>query len=191
MTKVIFEFDEEADLFAQWRAVKIKFGESDSYRNKESLKVNSTVIEICKGKDFVDCKDALREFLNKKYYSNPIFRKASVSLENCWREIENEFFMRMDKFMKRKCDFEIRAFVGTSNIREVIYSKMTYNITVRDGPLSFLRASGHEIMHLYFKKFYRDYVEEKIGMEKTKNLNEALTVLLNEEFIDLWIMVWV
>ncbi len=41
-------------------------------------------------------------------------------------------------------------------------------------------------MHLYFHKFYWDSVEKKLGKEKTSDLKEALTVLLNLEFKDLW-----
>ena len=41
-------------------------------------------------------------------------------------------------------------------------------------------------MHLYFHKFYWDDVEEQIGKEKTGNLKESLTILLNLEFKDLW-----
>jgi len=41
-------------------------------------------------------------------------------------------------------------------------------------------------MHLYFHKFYWDKVESEIGEDKTADLKEALTVLLNVEFKDLW-----
>ncbi len=41
-------------------------------------------------------------------------------------------------------------------------------------------------MHLYFHKFYWKKVESQIGKEKTSDLKEALTILLNAEFKDLW-----
>ena len=41
-------------------------------------------------------------------------------------------------------------------------------------------------MHLYFHRFYWKNIEKEIGKEKTGDLKEALTVLLNLEFKDLW-----
>ena len=41
-------------------------------------------------------------------------------------------------------------------------------------------------MHLQFHNTYWKEVEEKIGNRKTSDLKEALTVLLNLEFKDLW-----
>ena len=41
-------------------------------------------------------------------------------------------------------------------------------------------------MHLYFHKFYWNKIETEIGKEKTGDLKEALTILLNLEFKDLW-----
>jgi len=49
-----------------------------------------------------------------------------------------------------------------------------------------LATTGHEIMHLYFHKYFWDDTEKEIGKEKTADLKEALTVLLNLEFKDLW-----
>ena len=47
-------------------------------------------------------------------------------------------------------------------------------------------TAGHEIMHLHFHNTHWSEIEEKIGKEKTFDLKEALTVLLNIEFKDLW-----
>ncbi|MEM4605663.1 MAG: hypothetical protein QW103_01330 [Candidatus Pacearchaeota archaeon] len=47
---------------------------------------------------------------------------------------------------------------------------------------------GHEIFHFYFHKFYFEELEKKIGKEKTTDFKEALTVLLNLEFNDLFLI---
>jgi hypothetical protein len=51
---------------------------------------------------------------------------------------------------------------------------------------SILQTAGHEIMHIQFHHTYWKEVEKKIGWKKTSDLKEALTILLNLEFRDLW-----
>lgn len=48
-----------------------------------------------------------------------------------------------------------------------------------------LENSAHEMMHIQFHNTYWQDVEKQIGKEKTSDLKEALTVLLNIEFKDL------
>ena len=41
-------------------------------------------------------------------------------------------------------------------------------------------------MHFHFFEHYWDGIEKQIGINKTDDLKESLTVLLNLEFKDLW-----
>ena len=50
-----------------------------------------------------------------------------------------------------------------------------------------LSTCGHELMKIFFHNTYWPEIEKKIGKEKTDDLKEALTVLLNLEFSDLWV----
>jgi hypothetical protein len=49
-----------------------------------------------------------------------------------------------------------------------------------------LSICGHELLHIQFHNTYWGEIEKQIGKEKTADLKEALTVLLNIEFKDLW-----
>jgi hypothetical protein len=52
-----------------------------------------------------------------------------------------------------------------------------------------LHTSGHEIMHIHFHNSkHWEVCEKELGWNKTMDLKEALTVLLNLEFYDLWII---
>jgi hypothetical protein len=51
---------------------------------------------------------------------------------------------------------------------------------------SALNTCGHELLHIQFHNLYWNQVENQIGEKKTSDLKEALTVLLNLEFKDLW-----
>ena len=60
------------------------------------------------------------------------------------------------------------------------------------GPLGttndYLRNSAIPSMHLQFHYYFEKDLIIKIGREKFGDLKEALTILLNEEFRDLWIV---
>ena len=51
---------------------------------------------------------------------------------------------------------------------------------------SALLTAGHELMHLHFHEHYFNRVEKELGNKRAHDLKEALTVLLNKEFMDLW-----
>ena len=51
-----------------------------------------------------------------------------------------------------------------------------------------LDTAGHELMHIHIHNTdYWTKTEKEIGYDKTHDLKEALTELLNLEFKDLWI----
>lgn len=108
------------------------------------------------------------------------------SLEKYWRKIEKEFFKRMDILMKKAFDKDIIAYLTTLGVCPYDPDEPSFMFSLFYSLPHQLQTCGHEIMHLYFHKFYWDKVEFKIGKEKTGDLKEALSVLLNVEFRDLW-----
>lgn len=46
---------------------------------------------------------------------------------------------------------------------------------------------GHELLYIHFHDYYLESIKKRIGSDKTHDLREALTVLLNLEFRDLLI----
>lgn len=178
MPKVIFKFDKEKDLWNHWHKSNWK----SSWAN---FKIHSEIKKICEGKKFEECKKELSAHLSKLQKSN-IIQIEINSLEKYWREIEQEFFKRMDNLMGKDFDEDIIAYLTTLGIcpydpdEPSIMFSLLYSLPHQ------LQTCGHEIMHLYFHKFYWDKIESEIGKEKTGDLKEALSVLLNIEFIDLW-----
>jgi hypothetical protein len=52
-----------------------------------------------------------------------------------------------------------------------------------------LEVTGHELMHIQFHNSkYWNLCEKELGFTKTHDLKEALTILLDLEFRDLWII---
>lgn len=178
MVKVEFKFDKEKDLWNHWHKSNWK----SSWAN---FKIHPKIKEICEGKKLEECKEELSKTLSKLQNSK-ILSINLESLEKAWRGIEKEFFKRMNKLMKNKFDKNITAYLTTVGICPYDPNEPSFMFSLFYSLPKSLNTCGHEIMHIYFHKFYWDKIEKKIGKEKTADLKEALTVLLNLEFKDLW-----
>jgi len=178
MPKVIFKFDKEKDLWNNWH--------KSNYKSSwAKFKVHPKIKKICEGKSFKECKEELSIYLLKLQNSNLISLEIN-SLKNSWRNIEQEFFKRMNKLMKNNFDKDIIAYLTTLGICPYDPDEPSFMFSLFYSLPHQLQTCGHEIMHLYFHKFYWNKIEFKIGKERTGDLKEALTVLLNVEFRGLW-----
>jgi len=178
MTKVKFKFDKEKDLWNHWHKANWK-------SNWANFQINPYVKNICHNKKFEGCKKKLGENFSKLHNSN-ILKIHVESVEKAWKGIEKKFFKRMDKLMKNKYNKDITAYLTTLGICPYDPKEPSFMFSLFYSLPRCLQTCGHEIMHLYFHEFYWDLVEKEIGKDKTGDLKEALTVLLNLEFKDLW-----
>jgi hypothetical protein len=178
MPKVTFKFDKEKDLENHWHKSNWKpnFGE---------FKINPKVKEICEGKKFEECKKELTNNF-RMLYKSKIININLEAVEKAWREIETEFFKRMDNIMKKKFNRNITGYLTTLGICPYDPDEPSFMFSLFYPLPNSLSTCGHEIMHLYFHEFYWTGVEKEIGERKTGDLKEALTVILNLEFKDLW-----
>ena len=181
MPKVKFKFDREKDLFNIWETCN---KDSSWYDHKKNI--SSTFLEICEGKEFNECKKELEDYRSKMHNSKliEIFAKA---LQEAWNKINDEFFKRLEKITKKPIyTNEFVAYVTTVTRCPYNEKENWFMISFFKDILNALVTAGHEIMHLQFHNTYWDEIEKQIGKEKTADLKEALTVLLNLEFKDLW-----
>lgn len=179
MPKVIFKFDEEKDLWNHWD----KANRGNSFN--KNIQISPEIKKICEGKKFEECRGELYNYLSKVYNSKITFIFIE-SVEKAWSEIEGEFFKRMNKLMKNKFDKDIIAYLTTAGTCPYDPDEPSFMFSLFYSLPNAVKTCGHEIMHLYFHKFYWNKIEKQIGKEKTADLKEALTVLLNFEFKDLW-----
>lgn len=177
MPKVIFKFDKEKDLWNHWHKSNWK----SSWSN---FKTQPEIKKICEGKKFEECKEELSNHLSKLQNSEIIMLSIN-SLEEYWKIIEEEFFKGMDSLMKKKFEKDITAYLTTVGICPYDPDEPSFMFSLFYSLPKQLQTCGHEIMHIYFHEFYWNEIETKIGKEKTGDLKEALTVLLNLEFKDL------
>lgn len=182
MVKVTFKFDKEKDLWNNWFAVNFKSNlEKDrKFNNIPKLQ------EVCENKDFEECKNEIEKF-HEKIYSSYLIGETLKSFQSAWEKIGEEFFRRLKKITENEFPFEnVTAYLTTQSLCPYDFKKGSFIISIWSNIPSMLRISAHELMHLDFHNNNWEEVENKIGKEKTEKLKEALTVLLNLEFRDLW-----
>ncbi|MEI7718768.1 MAG: hypothetical protein WCI72_02785 [archaeon] len=145
-----------------------------------------SLIAICKGKTFEESKQEILKF-NQRVYTSGIIESFIISLEDYWSKIEGEFFRRLAKMTGNSFEDKITGQITTIGTCPYNPEKSTFMVSLFSHLPSAICTCAHEIMHLHFHKFDFARIEKQIGTEKTHDLREALTVLLNLEFRDLLI----
>lgn len=181
MPKVIFKFNKEKNIYNIWETCN---KDSSWYDHKKN--VHPIFLEMCGGKEFNECKKELEDYMEKMHNSGMINIFAE-SMQKAWDKINDEFFIRLEKITKRKFRFEnVNVYITTVMRCPYDYNEPSFMISFFRDLLSALCVCGHELIHIQFHNTYWNDVEKEIGKEKTADLKEALTVLLNLEFKDLW-----
>lgn len=182
MAKVIFKFDQEKDLYNLWETCN---GDG-SYGFDFKKNMDPKTIALCENKKFEDCKEILAKKFDKMH-SSKLIPILLESVNKAWKEVNNEFFKRLEKIMKRPIyQDSFTGYLTFSNKCPYILKENAFYFNFFNSIMGILRTAGHEIMHLQFHNTYWSDIEKQIGNKKTHDLKEALTVLLNLEFRDLW-----
>lgn len=182
MPKVTFKFNKEKDLWNTWDTLNY-----ESPWEKSTNKPIPILFEICKGKKFSECKAKLEEN-NKILYQSPLIKITARAFQEAWDSISKEYFERLERIMKLPpIKKEIAAYLINQYRCPYDPDEMWFMVSIFSSIPKAMQTSAHEIMHLYFHNSpYWHEAEKQIGKDKTADLKEALTVLLNLEFKDLW-----
>ncbi len=134
-------------------------------------------------------EDKLNNFIreySEKYKIN--FLNQAEKFQNSWNLINEEIFKRMENIFKVK--------LPTNNIMAylTINDRCSYNPGINEQWYFFVNANIkfpeitclHEIFHFYTHLSFGNYLKNKgLNQQKFFDIKEALTVILNHEFIDL------
>jgi hypothetical protein len=181
-TKVTFKLDLEKDIHNVWETANSNL----TYGYDFKKHIHKKTLSICRGKKFEECKKELAKGATK-IYSNKLIPILIKAVNDSWKTINDEYFRRLEKITKTK--MYRNSFTGylTFAGRCPYNTKEHYFYFSYFEPFArIMEIAAHEIMHLQFHNTYWNKVEKKIGKKKTGDLKEALTVLLNLEFRDLW-----
>ena len=182
MPKVKFVFYKERDLDNIWRTANL--GLSYGYDFKQYL--SPDIISMCRGKTFEECKGKLAKRIQKTQSSGMVSNLLKA-VNDSWKEINDEYFKRLKRVMTKPIYADsFKAYMTSIDRCPYNPEEGSFMFSFFSGIPKIMETAGHEIMHLQFHHTYWPKIEDKIGREKTSDLKEALTVLLNLEFKDLW-----
>ncbi len=107
--------------------------------------------------------------------------------EEAWELKEKEFYDRVEKITNKRFPFdEITVYLTTIFPCPYNYNEKWFMTSFLNQPLLSVQVCAHELLHFHFLYYYYDKIKEELGEEKAEDLKEALTVLLNLEFRDLF-----
>jgi len=184
MTKVKFILDIERDLFNAWETANFETTWTTYFKDT----INPKILEICEGKKYEESKEKLKKYYSRMH-SNKIVNSLPQIYQDSWDKINDEYFEILERITGKKMPFdEIKAYLTTQSRCPYSPNEPSFMVSIFNPVLSALKTCGHELMHIHFHNTYWEDIERQIGKEKTGDLKEALTVLLNIEFRHLWMV---
>jgi hypothetical protein len=181
MAQITFKFDKNKDVWNIWNKCNRKslFGS-----NWEKM-IGPKLIKICKGKTFEKSKKEIEKY-NSKLYNSDIIEVFIKSTKKLWNKKEKEFFRRLEKITKKPFKEKLTCYVTTITICPYNVNEKWFMCSLFSNLTGALLTIGHETLHFHFIEHDYKKIEKQIGKEKTEDLKESLTVLLNLEFNDLF-----
>lgn len=185
MSKVEFKLDYKKDAYNYWKIANNK----STWGSDFSKNINQDIIKTLKGKSWEDSKDYIYSLLSRDYKKHKKLIIISLtSFENAWRLIEKDYFKRLEELTKHKIYTDkFTAYLTTASRCPYNHNNNWFMVGLYYNIPSVCQIAGHELMHLQFHKYYWEKCREELNEEKTHDLKESLTVLLNEEFSDLFL----
>ncbi len=181
MPIVEFKFDKDRDIWNYWDSANKKSQFLDF-----SKFIPADLLRLIKGKSQKESYKIIEEILFN-IHNSYLIKVYLNSVSEAWKSIEKEYFKRLSKLTKQSiCSKKFIAYITTTARCPYNKDEKWFMINFFSSIPHTLRTIAHEIMHFQFYKYYFDDVEKEIEKEKTEDLKEALTVLLNLEFKDLW-----
>jgi hypothetical protein len=178
--KVEFYFDKNRDILNIYNAL------NSPNRYGETIRLPSGILELSKIREYSEFSRLLEK------YRSPIYQSGFIesylkAVKDSWSKIEKEYFIRLEKITGIKFSKEkINVYVTTIGKCPYNPEESSFMICFFSNIVQTLREIGHEILHLHLHNHFFNEIENKVGLEKAHEIKEALTVLLNIEFKDLW-----
>jgi len=182
-THVTFKIDYTRDAKNYWEAANSK----PHWGYDFSKCVLPEIKEKVKGKSWNKSKNYLYSLLRKNYKRDgKMINLVKNQFSEVWSLIEDKYFERLEKVMKKPIyTGKFTAYMTTVKRYPYNEKENSFMVGFWEPTVSALLTAAHEIMHLQFHKYYWNQCRKELNNDKTDDLKEAFTVLLNKEFLDL------
>jgi hypothetical protein len=177
---VLFKFDVEVAV----EAIINIYNNPIAYGSDALKYFEPEVLKILKENKYP--KPLLKTYMLELYEAD-IKTPLIIFYSQLWRSVEEEYINRMENITKRGFNRKIiTCYLITATRCKYNPNDRSFTLSLFVNPLAAIRNIGHEVFHLHFHEHFFDNIVNLIGRENTHMLKEALTVLLNVEFKDLW-----
>ncbi|MBI2474982.1 hypothetical protein HYV69_00990 [Candidatus Uhrbacteria bacterium] len=183
MSKIIVKQNIEKDAWNWWSACnKISYG--TDWKQRIDEKIRSKLV----GKTRKQAFRFLVPFLKNLYKKENIIQKKK-EIQNIFNQHQEEIFFRMRKVTGKKIyrkDFV--CYLTTFPRAPYFYSHGYVWLPMIWPRETYVRTFIHELLHFQTYAYWQTRCLKKLTSYEFEDLKEALTIVLNEEFIDL--IIW-
>ncbi|MFA5993399.1 MAG: hypothetical protein WC823_00400 [Parcubacteria group bacterium] len=184
MVKVTFDYNLEKDAWSWVVIAKDRNVWGLNWRDQIAQIPDELLVQIEKA-GFAQAQAIVAEYIKKNVkteYKNRVMRAEMRALEESWGLVEEKYFEILADIMQKPifqegfdCYFTTGLMCPYDEKEGWFMVSMWHSV-----PFS-ITTICHEIMHLQFLYYYRDYLEKNgLADEQIEDLKEALTFLLNE-----------
>jgi hypothetical protein len=187
MTKVKFSYNFKKDA---WAWVRFAMKKGDIYGHKNNL--GFIPLELLEKINKVD-RESAEKIVYDYLLNNPkkeirkfIINQEIKSLKETWVKLESKFFKRLEKVTQKPIfTKEFGAYFNSCFMCPYNEKENWFMINMWSGLPNHIGTICHEIMHLQFSHYYREYCRKVISEEQFQDIKEALTFMLNTDFGDI------
>jgi len=183
MPRIIVKQNIKKDAWNWWHACnKISYGEN--WKQRIDKKLQKKLIGKTRKQAFI----FLMTYLKDLYKKEKINQKKK-EIQNLLERNQKEIFLRMEKVTGKKiCQRELICFLTTFPRAPYNYLRGYIWLPIIWPKETYLRTFIHELLHFQTYAYWGKKCLKKLTNKEFENLKEALTIILNEEFMDL--IIW-
>jgi hypothetical protein len=184
MAKINFNYDINKDSWSWVAIAKDKNLWGLDWRN-EIAHIPDNLLNKILNFNFKKAETVTKQYIEKNSrtkYKNEIIKIQIVALQKAWKIVEKKYFQDLESLLQKPIYLENFGCYFTTGLMCPYNEKENWFMVSMWHSIPFsITTICHEIMHLQFLHYYKDYLKKK-GLENNQieDLKESLTFLLNE-----------